>query len=170
MLRPHKFCRSVEHVDPDRLRDLGVRAAIVDLDNTLLPRDRDEVPASVREWLARIRDAGIAVCLVSNNWHKRAKEVAGELALPIVTKAVKPLPFAFWKALGLLGVRPRECVVIGDQLFTDVLGGRLVGCLTIMVPPQSSHDLPHTLVLRRLESLIMGKSAAELANEESSCG
>lgn len=170
MLRPHRFCRSVERVEPELLVKLGMRAAIVDLDNTLLPRDRDDVPASVRRWLAALRDAGIAVCLVSNNWHKRAKEVADDLALPIVMKAIKPLPFAFWKALRMLKAHPRECVVIGDQLFTDVLGGRLVGCLTVMVPPQSSHDLPHTLVLRRLESLIMGKSVADLAQEDAPCG
>lgn len=170
MLRPHRFCRSVEHIAPDRLWESGVRAAIVDLDNTLLPRDRDEVPASAREWLAAVRAAGIGVCLVSNNWHRRAREVADDLGLPIVMKAIKPLPFAFWKALRMLGARPHECAVIGDQLFTDVLGGRLVGCQTIMVPPQSSHDLPHTLVLRRLESLIMGKSVADLAQEDASCG
>ncbi len=170
MLKPHALCRSVERIRPERLLSRGIRAAIVDLDNTLMPRDTGQVPPPVREWLRAMQDAGLPIVLVSNNWHRSAEEAARELGLPIVTKAVKPLPFAFWKALGLLGVRPRECAVIGDQLFTDVLGGRLVGCLTIMVPPQSSHDLPHTLVLRRLESLIMGKSAAELANEESSCG
>ncbi|MCX8007729.1 MAG: YqeG family HAD IIIA-type phosphatase [Coriobacteriia bacterium] len=170
MLKPDRFFASVERIQPPVLREMGVRALIVDLDNTLLPRDRDTVPASVREWLRAMAEDGLPVCLVSNNWHRRARETAHELGIPIVAKAIKPLPFAFLRALRILGVRPRECVVIGDQLFTDVLGGRLVGCRTVMVPPQSSHDLPHTLLLRRLESLIMGRSAADRAQEESSCG
>ncbi|GAV31522.1 predicted hydrolase of the HAD superfamily [Coriobacteriaceae bacterium EMTCatB1] len=170
MLRPDRFCANVESIAPERLASMGASVAIVDLDNTLLPRDQDDVPASVREWLAKVQAAGFRVCLVSNNWHERAREVAAELGLPLVAKAIKPLPFAFWRALAILGVRARECVVIGDQLFTDVLGARIVGCTSIMVPPRSSYDLPHTLMLRRLESLIMGKSAAERASEESSCG
>jgi HAD superfamily phosphatase (TIGR01668 family) len=170
VLGPDRFCKDVESITPESLAALGATAAVIDLDNTLLPRDRQDVPASVRAWLGGLKDAGFSVCLVSNNWHRRAREVAAELGLPIVAKAIKPLPFAFWRALAILGVRARECVVIGDQLFTDVLGARLVGCRVVMVPPRSSHDLPHTLMLRRLESLIMGKSAAERAREESSCG
>lgn len=170
MLRPDRFCKDVESISPGALAALGARAVIVDLDNTLLPRDEDEVPASVREWLGAVQAAGLPICLVSNNWHHRARDVASELGLPLVAKAIKPLPFAFWRALAILGVRARECVVIGDQLFTDVLGARVVGCRSVMVPPRSSYDLPHTLMLRRLESLIMGKSAAERVSEESSCG
>lgn len=170
MLGPDRFCKDVESIKPETLTVLGARAVIIDLDNTLLPRDQEDVPESVRAWLDRLRTAGFAACLVSNNWHHRAREVAEELGLPIVAKAMKPLPVAFWRALSILRTHARECVVIGDQLFTDVFGARIVGCRVIMVPPRSSHDLPHTLMLRRIESLIMGRSAAERAREESSCG
>jgi predicted HAD superfamily phosphohydrolase YqeG len=44
---------------------------------------------------------------------------------------------------------------VGDQLFTDVLGGRLLGMMTIMVLPLSQSDLPHTLLLRRVERVLL---------------
>lgn len=155
ILAPDEYLRSVTDIDLGRLARAGVRGMIIDLDNTLLPRDTNEVPGSLVAWVTALASRGIRVCLVSNNWHERVHEVAAELGLPLVAKAIKPLPFAFWKALKVLDVRPRECAVVGDQVFTDVLGGNLVGCRTVLVSPLSSTDLAHTLVLRRLETLIM---------------
>jgi HAD superfamily phosphatase (TIGR01668 family) len=99
--------------------------------------------------------AGLSVCLVSNNWHDYVYRFAEELDLPIAGKALKPLPFGFLAGARLLGLTARECAVVGDQLFTDVLGGKLVGATTVLVVPTSTSDLPHTLVLRRIERVIM---------------
>jgi hypothetical protein len=101
--------------------------------------------------------AGLGVHLISNNWHRSIFGKAEELGLPVIAKAMKPFPFGFRAAARALGVRPRECAVVGDQLLTDVLGGNLVGAITVLVEPLSTTDLPHTLVLRRLERVIMGK-------------
>ncbi len=154
-LRPDEYLTDVLAIDLERLRHDGIEALIMDLDNTLLPRDTGIVPPDVDAWVRALPDAGFRVCFVSNNFHERALEVARELGLPIVARAVKPLPFAFFRAMKTLGARRRHCAVVGDQYFTDILGGKLVGCHTIMVLPQSVSDLPHTLVLRRLERLIM---------------
>ena len=70
-------------------------------------------------------------------------------------KAVKPFPFAFLIALRRVGSTRRRAAVIGDQLFTDVLGGGLLGMQTILVSPLSPTDLPHTLLLRRLEAMLL---------------
>jgi len=68
---------------------------------------------------------------------------------------VKPLPFAFLRALSKVGSQRKRAVMVGDQLFTDVLGGRLLGMRTVLVTPLSQTDLPHTLLLRRLERLVL---------------
>ncbi|MDA3936793.1 MAG: HAD hydrolase-like protein, partial [Actinomycetota bacterium] len=81
--------------------------------------------------------------------------VADELDMDLVAKAIKPLPFAFLIALGKIGVSRKHAAVIGDQLFTDVLGGSILGMTTILVAPLSKSDLPHTLILRRLEARIL---------------
>jgi len=128
---------------------------LVDLDNTLLPRDTNEVPDDLRAWASDLRAKGFKVCLVSNNWHERVKTVAEELGFDLVAKAVKPLPFAFLRALSKASSTRRQAVVVGDQLFTDVLGGKMLGMTTVLVEPLSATDLPHTLLLRRLERLVL---------------
>ena len=155
MLSPSRYYRSVTDIDLDWLTRSGVDTLLIDLDNTLLARDSDCVRDDVREWAAGIRDRGFRVCLVSNNWHERVFAVARELGFELVPKAAKPFPFAFLVALHKMGSKRRQAAVIGDQMFTDVLGGKLLGMTTVLVEPLSESDLPHTLVLRRLERLLL---------------
>ncbi|MDO9556759.1 MAG: YqeG family HAD IIIA-type phosphatase [Coriobacteriia bacterium] len=153
-LRPSQRIADVRGIDLDALEATGVRGLLIDLDNTILPRDTSVVPDDIAAWIAVVGNR-FRICLVSNNWHERVREVAAELRLPLVARAVKPLPFAFIKALRTIDVRARQSAVIGDQIFTDVAGGNLIGAMTIMVDPLSSADLWHTLLLRRLEARIM---------------
>lgn len=155
MFQPDLYVRDVFSLDLTLLAELGVDTLLVDLDNTLLPRNSGVVSDEAKEWAHRAKEAGFKVCLVSNNWHERVEGVARQLGLELVAKAVKPLPFAFLMALRKLGSRRGTAATIGDQLFTDVLGGMLLGMKTVMVLPLSSSDLPHTLVLRRLERIAL---------------
>ena len=79
-----------------------------------------------------------------------------ELDIDLVSKALKPLPFAFLRALSKCDSTRARAAVVGDQLFTDVLGGKLLGMHTVLVLPLSATDLPHTLILRRVERLVLG--------------
>lgn len=155
MLGPDLYYRSVHDIDLDLLARQGVTHLFVDVDNTLLPRDAEEVPVELREWVAGVVSRGFTFCLVSNNWHDTVHTVAAILDVPIVAKAIKPLPFAFMVALKRVGGSRRNSAVVGDQVFTDVLGGKLLGMRTVMVQPLSHTDLPHTLMLRHLERLVM---------------
>jgi HAD superfamily phosphatase (TIGR01668 family) len=155
VLTPDLYLRSVREIDLDALRARGVDTLLLDLDNTLLPRDRRDIPADIVEWSAALKASGFTVCLVSNNWHERVHSVAQELGFSLVAKAVKPLPFAFMRALTLVGSTRKRSAIVGDQLFTDVLGGKLLGIMTIMVLPLSASDLPHTLLLRRVERVLL---------------
>ena len=162
MLTPDLYLSSVCDIDLDALKARGVDTLLMDLDNTLLPRDSSLVPDDIVSWAAELSRRGFRVCLVSNNWHERVRVVASELGFSLVAKAVKPLPFAFLQALKLMDSSRKRATIVGDQLFTDVLGGKLLGIMTIMVLPLSSSDLPHTLLLRRIEHLILaGKRPSE---------
>lgn len=155
MAFPDYYLDSVLSIDLHALRAQGKKYILLDLDNTLLPRDKDEIPAHLKAWALSLKDKGFKVCMLSNNWHGRIVDVAGDLGFELVSKAVKPLPPAYLMALHKLGAKSRETVMIGDQLFTDVLGGTLMGLTTIMVLPLCEHDLKHTLMLRKLEKLFI---------------
>ena len=161
LLRPDHYLSDVHAINFDALRRSGIEGLLLDIDNTILPRDTNVIPPELAEWAAGLRERGFKVCLVSNNWHERVYRLAEDLGFDIVAKAVKPLPFAFRAALRRVGLRARQCAVIGDQLFTDILGGNLVGASTILVRPLSESDLPHTLLLRLLERRIMAEREPE---------
>lgn len=159
---PDRFFSRLSRVDIQAdLLQQNYRFVLLDIDNTILARDTHEIPRDVGVWLGQARDAGITFCLVSNNWHESVHVLANELDLPIVAKAVKPLPFAFYRALKKLNAPKTEAVVIGDQLVTDVFGAHFYGMPAYLLAPLVEQDLPHTLLMRRVERLIMGDRQPE---------
>lgn len=155
LVRPWRRERAITDVDVDELAASGVRCVLFDRDNTVVPRDTGVAPADVMDWICRVREAGIALCMVSNNFHSQQVEAsAAELECAVVHHAMKPAPFAVRRALALVGVDASEAVLIGDQVFTDVMAGNLAGVRTILVEPQSTSDLWYTHIFRVFERAI----------------
>jgi uncharacterized protein len=154
-LRPERYYESLIAIDVDDLSRLGLTGLIVDLDNTMVPRKGVDTTDELRTWLAKAKAAGLGVCVVSNNWHNRVGAVADGLGLPMVARATKPLARAFTAGMKALGTEPSDTAVIGDQMFTDVLGGNLLGLYTILVIPLSGPELFYTLALRRVERFLL---------------
>lgn len=164
LLTPDRYFSRISSVDIDRdLVGCGRTHVLLDIDNTILTRDTHEIPRDVGMWLGRAREAGVAFCLVSNNWHDTPYRLAAELAMPVVAKAMKPLPPAFIAGMRKVGGTRRDTVVIGDQLATDVLGAHAAGLPAYMLQPLVEQDLPHTLLLRNVERVILGDRVPEPA-------
>jgi len=156
LLQPDFYCRSVTNIDLDELQRRGVRVLLLDLDNTLVLRNTTAASDEVRAWVRAVGKQGISVSIVSNNWHDRVQQAAATLGVPIVGKASKPLPSGFRRALAGTDATPSESAVVGDQIFTDVLGGNMFGATTVLVVPLAGgSDLPHTRVLRALERRVL---------------
>jgi HAD superfamily phosphatase (TIGR01668 family) len=157
LIAPDDYLSSVVLIDPDALSKQGFRVALLDIDNTLVPRDTHVLPDETREWVARLKECGLRPCLITNNWHKIVFTYAEELGVPIVYKAMKPLPFSYLRALKKVNHEKGEgVVVVGDQIFTDILGAKILGYRGILLLPQAGRDLWYTLLLRRLERLLLG--------------
>lgn len=165
--KPDRFFSRITKIDVQRdLVGEGFTHLFLDIDNTILTRDTHEVPADVRQWLEEARTAGITVCLLSNNFHHGVYDLAERLQLPIVAKSVKPLPFAYIRAKRCVGAKRKSTVAIGDQLITDVLGAHFVGLKAYLLKPLVATDLWHTLLLRHVESFILGDAEPEDVLEE----
>lgn len=164
LLTPDRYFSRISSVDIEAdLVGRGLTHVLLDIDNTILARDTHEVPRDVGMWLGRARRAGVEFCLVSNNWHDTPHRLGAELEMPVVAKAMKPLPPAFLAGMRKLGATRRDTVVIGDQLATDVLGAHLAGLPAYMLQPLVEQDLPHTLLLRNVERIILGDRVPEPA-------
>ena len=161
VLQPDRYFSRISHIDVAHdLRERGLDTVLLDIDNTLRSRADGRVPADAQAWLDWCADAGIRVCLFSNNWHENVFDLAERLDLPIVAKALKPLPTGYISALRAMNARARSTVVVGDQLFTDVVGAKLLGIRTYLVAPLAEVDLPHMMLLRHVERAIVGEAPA----------
>lgn len=164
--QPDRYFARLSRIDIGRdLIGAGLSNVLLDIDNTILSRATGTIPRDAGLWLARARDAGLRFCFVSNNWHANVRELAAELELPIVAKAMKPFPAAFIRARGKIGAARADTVVIGDQLMTDVLGAHLAGMRAYLLAPLVEKDLPHTLMLRNVERALMDNREPEGAAE-----
>lgn len=162
LLDPDRYFARVTRISVrDDIVGAGFTHVLLDMDNTIVSRATGDIPRDVGVWLAQLRDADVVVCLLSNNWHETPHRIARELELPLVAKALKPLPHSFIIARGLVGARSASTVVIGDQLSTDVLGAHMLGMKAYLVCPLVEQDLKHTMAVRNFERMLMGERAPE---------
>ena len=152
---PNKYYDSIFDIDLNSLKEKGIKSLLIDLDNTIIPRKEREVSEDLKEWFAKLFNEGFKVCIISNNWKARVDKAVKNLDLPLVARAAKPRKKAFEQGMKILGANRDQTAVIGDQIFTDVLGGNRIGLFTILVVPLSKNDLFYTKILRKLERLIL---------------
>ena len=156
---PDFFFANVLELTPDVLKSLGIRSLLLDIDSTIITyRTRVLVPGT-EEWLQTLKKAGISVCLLSNGHRKRVMDTANLFHLPFVCHAFKPFPFGCLRAVTSLCFERASTAVVGDQLFADVLAGRLAGLKTILVRPVGLDEEPWFTALKRpLERLVLRRT------------
>lgn len=154
LLRPNLEVGNLKEIPLDVLAKKNIRGIIFDLDNTIIAWDKREMEQEIIEWLRLLQAKGFKLCIVSNSMKKRVRIIAESLAFPYAARAGKPLRRGFRKALELLSLEGDEVAVVGDQLFTDVLGGNRIGAFTILVRPLGQKEFFTTRCMRILEGLV----------------
>ena len=134
---------------------MGKHGLIVDLDNTLMGFRQTELCEDHLAWCERAHERGFKMVMVSNNFTERVTGIARQLRIPCIPNALKPLPFGVMRAVRMLELPRERIAVVGDQLFTDVLSGKLCGLYTILTEPIESKDFPITKVFRFFERLML---------------
>ncbi|MBV8688776.1 MAG: YqeG family HAD IIIA-type phosphatase [Candidatus Eremiobacteraeota bacterium] len=155
MFRPDRFAPRLCDVSLDELAGRGIRGLIIDLDNTLVAYRCSDIMNDHLSWVQLARSRGLRIVMVSNNFSDRVRSIAAQLNIECVPNALKPLPTAFWRAQRVLNLSREQIAVVGDQLFTDVLGARLFGFYTILTEPIEPHDFALTRVFRFFERLLL---------------
>lgn len=121
------------NITPEFLLGLGIKNILLDVDNTLTTHGNPDPAPGIPEWIDKMQKAGVNLMIVSNNYAERVAPFAKRIGLPFVSFSTKPLPRGFFKAMKQLGANRKNTAVVGDQIFTDILGAHLIGLKGIMV-------------------------------------
>ncbi|UOQ86088.1 YqeG family HAD IIIA-type phosphatase [Gracilibacillus salinarum] len=152
---PNEHVKRVLDITPAKLREMGIKGVITDLDNTLVAWDVKDATEEVIDWFKEMKENEIKVTIISNNDKERVSVFSEPLEAPFVYSARKPLVRAFNRTAKQMDLKKEEIVVIGDQLLTDVLGGNFAGFHTILVVPIVETDGKITRFNRMIERRIL---------------
>lgn len=143
--------KTVHGISLEILNKYKVRGLLLDLDNTLTTHDNPKPADGVLDWLANMQKNGIKLIIVSNNSHERVKPFAQMLGLEFVSKGKKPLSKGFKEASERMKLPLNELAVVGDQIFTDVLGANLIRTKCFYVFPIEHEKTAFFKLKRKLE-------------------
>ena len=154
---PSLYLDSVKNINPTLLKKNNIKGLILDVDNTLIDYYRNLVDGA-EKWCEELKNEGIK-CIILSNSNKRSKveEVAEKLNIDYIMFAKKPLKSGFKRALSKLELKPEEVAVVGDQLFTDVIGAKRMNMFSILVKQVGEKDIFITKLKRPIENAIIRK-------------
>lgn len=135
LLTPDYIFQSFFDITPAFLSSLGIKALVIDIDNTLAPYEQDLPDEKTINWFEELKKNGIKASLISNNSSDRVEKYNSLLSLPAFADAKKPSKKSVIAALEQMQVNANEAAGLGDQLLTDALCVHKLDMISIIVPP-----------------------------------
>jgi len=154
LLTPDYIFDTIYDVDLKMLKKEGIKLLLIDIDNTIIPWDSSLVDKKLKRLFQKMKDEGFLVRILSNAPNERVKAISEELNVNGIGRSLKPLSLNFKKSIKDEGILKEETAMIGDQIFTDLLGAKLAGIKSILVTPLSEKELKATRFMRLLERLV----------------
>lgn len=150
-LIPDLILPALTDLTPQLLRARGIGLLLMDFDNTIVPYTTDVPTEPMQRWLREMQESGIRLCVVSNSKKPRVQVFCREYGLACITHAKKPFQRGICAAKEQYGLPPAQMALVGDQIYTDVLGAKRAGITAIAV--RSIHNHTVWLKLRHLLEL-----------------
>lgn len=147
--------RRIWEIPADFFASRGIEALLLDADNTLREDNVPKLEPEAAAWLQGQKERGLRLFVVSNNARHRSAGFAAQTGMESVNFAVKPFAGRVRRALRKAGLAPERCAVIGDQVLTDVLCGKNLGSLTVLVEPFAEEHYGLFLIKRPLERRLL---------------
>ncbi len=156
-LYPKIYLNNVKEITYELLQENNIKGLILDVDNTLIDYYKN-MPEGVEQWCKDLQKRNIKFCIASNsNKREKVKGVSEKLGIPYVFFAKKPLKMGLNKAKNIMELKSEEVAVVGDQIFTDVLGANRCKMFSILVEPIKEKDILITIIKRPIENFIKSK-------------
>ena len=139
-LLPKAIARDVIQLTPQYLSSQGIRLLMMDFDNTIVPYTTDTPTEAVLQWLEMMKISDIQICVVSNSKRDRVKVFCAKYGIDCITHAKKPFPKGIRECLDRYNLDANVCALVGDQIYTDVLGANGCGVFSILVKAIDNHN------------------------------
>ena len=161
-LYPNLYLKKVEDIKIETLIKNKIKLLILDVDNTLIDYYKN-LSENIIKWTKEMKGQGIKLYILSNtNNEQKVEKVAQTLQIPYKHFAMKPLKRGFKYIQKETNIKPENIAVVGDQIFTDVLGGNRSKMFTILVDPiDGQKDYWYTAWKRPIENKIKNKYKAK---------
>ena len=140
-LLPRLILPKLTDITPELLKQRKIRLLMMDFDNTILPYTSTTPTPELLSWLRKMKEGGIALCVVSNSKKDKARKFCGLHGIGCITHSKKPFSRGIRQCLEEHGVKPSQAALVGDQIYTDVLGANCAGATSILVKPLHLHNI-----------------------------
>jgi HAD superfamily phosphatase (TIGR01668 family) len=137
---PTVIVDAVTDLTPQMLSGWGVKLLMLDFDNTIVPYTTNVPTEEMEVWLRHMVSSDIQLCVVSNSKRDRVRLFCREYGLACITHAKKPFSKGIKECLARYDIVPAQAALVGDQIFTDTLGGNCAGVKTILVKAIHNHN------------------------------
>ncbi|MBQ3816902.1 MAG: YqeG family HAD IIIA-type phosphatase [Clostridia bacterium] len=154
LLKPDIKLYRITDIKKSMLDKYGINALILDVDNTMSTHHGQVLISGLEEWIAEMQQSGIKLMVLSNSKRRRVEPFAAKIGLEFISLGLKPLPFGYIRALKALCVKRKNAAIVGDQIFTDTIGGNAIGLKTILLTPIKPEDGISFKIRRRLEKVV----------------
>lgn len=157
-INPNIYIKKVEDITIELLLKNKIKLLILDVDNTLIDY-YEKLSENIENWAKEMKGQGIKLYILSNTNNKeKVKKVASKLEVPYKNFAMKPFKKGFLSIQKEINVKSENIAVVGDQIFTDILGGNRCNFFTILVDPiNDKKDYWYTAWKRPIENKIKKK-------------
>jgi HAD superfamily phosphatase (TIGR01668 family) len=137
-IRPNYTAKSITDINFSLLNKQGVRYLAIDVDSTLVVYGSVEMNSKTLHFLKEIKKKQQIkqIVLATNRQRRNLSLLAHKLDASIIHARGlrrKPRRLFFQDVIDHLRAEPQTIAMIGDKLFTDVLGGNRAGMVTILV-------------------------------------
>ena len=157
VIYPNAYLKKVQDITIEFLNDNKIKALILDVDNTLIDYYKN-LSEEIITWTKNMKKQGIVLYILSNtNKREKVKMVANKLAIPYELFAKKPSKKGFLKIQKRINIANENIGVVGDQIFTDIIGGNRCNMFTILVDPVDKKDFWYTAWKRPMENKLKDK-------------
>lgn len=154
---PDKIANSVFELDESFYKKSGIKGVIFDIDNTLVCHHEIVPPQKVKDYFGFLSEIGIKAAIASNNYSERVEPFCKELDVPYVSRAWKPFKKNLKTLSSELSLMTEEICLVGDQIFTDIYGGKRMGFYTVLVAAVGENETSFVAFKRFFEKLVINE-------------